>query len=109
MTSLSFLSHSESDWGSEARRFAGPLVNRTRVVADSRWKLGTAVRISSTPFGLLLDEHNVVVAKGMSAHSADLDWFIEQLEIGNRERLPAVELAHITLPRDRMEVRHDTD
>lgn len=75
----------------EARRMGAELLPSLRVVADSRWKLGAAVRVSSTPYAVLLDDRNIVIAKGMPAHAADFDWFVEQLEVAQGDRPASVE------------------
>ncbi len=70
----------------EVAEFAADLPANVRVVPDTRWDLGSQLRISSTPFALIVDEETIVRGKGMPGEQEDFEWFVEQLEVaaGNR-------------------------
>jgi hypothetical protein len=60
--------------------FVAPLSSAVTVVSDPKWKLGTKLRISSTPFALLIDEKGIVRAKGMPDNKPEaFQWFAEQV------------------------------
>lgn len=63
----------------EVANFTRVLSSQIRVVADPKWNIGTKLRVSSTPFAFILDEHKIVRAKGMPVDQEGFEWFLDQI------------------------------
>ena len=63
----------------DVAKFTKVLDSQVRVVADPKWTIGTNLRVSTTPFAFILDEHNIVRAKAMPADRAGFEWFVDQV------------------------------
>ena len=80
----------------EVADFTRVLGSEIRVVADPKWNIGTKLRVSSTPFAFILDEHKIVRAKGMPVDQEAFEWFLDQIlryEERDRQTVP-VTLRH---------------
>jgi hypothetical protein len=88
----------------EVTQLAASLPTSVCVVADTRWILGSRLRISSTPFALVTDTESIVRGKGMPTTPEEFEWFIEQLELASGIRPSSVTLGS-TRPASRLESR----
>jgi hypothetical protein len=64
----------------EITEFAVSLPDAIRLVPDPHKDLLVQLRISSTPFAVILDQEGTVRGKGMPVTSEAFEWFVEQLE-----------------------------
>jgi thiol-disulfide isomerase/thioredoxin len=63
----------------EVANFTKVLSSEIRVVADPKWNIGGKLRVSTTPFAFILDEHKIVRAKGMPVDQEGFEWFLDQI------------------------------
>jgi len=73
--------------------FAQDLPKSIWIVPDRHWSLGTRLRVSTTPFALIVDEGGIVRGKGMPATLEAFEWFIKQLE-----DMPEIDSANMEYP-----------
>lgn len=65
--------------GRQSRDFAADCTTDVRVIGDAAWEFGTRLRVSSTPFAVLLDTRGIVQAKGTPVTGDDFDAFTEHV------------------------------
>ncbi len=68
-------------WGSmrQSQAFTAECASAVRVVADPAWELGTKLRVSSTPFAVVIDPRGVVRAKGSPTTRDEFEALIEHV------------------------------
>lgn len=88
---------------SETRAYASDLQPHITPVADPSRRVREALRVVSTPFGILLDRTGRVVKKGYLGSTADLDDFLHPPD--SLVRSPQVEMS-LTDPIRRVIERH---
>ena len=62
----------------QVAKFTKVLSSQVRVVHDPKWDIGTAVRVTTTPFAFIVDKQGIVRAKGMPDNLEGFEWFVNQ-------------------------------
>lgn len=78
--------------------FTTSLPDSVRIVADTQWRVGTALRIATTPFALIADGSLIVRGKGAPDKTEAFEWFREQLA-QPAEGLESVRSGALSTPR----------
>jgi hypothetical protein len=66
--------------------FAQDLPESVTVLPDPKWDTGVRLRVSSTPFALIIDHKGVVRAKGVPDNSSRaFEWFLAQTTQGSEK------------------------